>query len=108
MNIIIYGTKKCGETRKAIRFFQERRIEVQFRDLAEKPLAEGELKNLCAGRDPADLVDTGSARYIKKGYAFMEFDAAEEILADNALLVTPIVRIDRKYWVRPVLAELPL
>ena len=39
MNIIIYGTKKCGETRKAIRFFQERRIEVQFRDLAEKPLA---------------------------------------------------------------------
>jgi hypothetical protein len=36
MNIQIIGTKKCNETRKAERFFKERRISFHFRDLSEK------------------------------------------------------------------------
>lgn len=108
MNIIIYGTKKCPDTRKAERFFRERKIPLQIRDIGETPVAEGELKNLVAGRSPSDLVDTGSKQYIKRGLAFMEYDAFDELLADSALLVTPIIRIDRKVFVRPVLDELPL
>jgi arsenate reductase (glutaredoxin) len=108
MNIIIYGTKKCQGTKKAIRFFQERRIEAQFRDLSEKPLTEGELKNLAQGKLPDALVDTGSPRYIKKGLAFMEYDPLEEILTDNSLLMTPVIRLDKKYFVCPVVEDLPL
>jgi Arsenate reductase and related proteins, glutaredoxin family len=108
MNILLYGTKKCADTRKAQRFFRERRIPVQFRDLAEKPLAEGELKNLCAGGSAAGLVDEGSAAYAKRGLAWKEYDPFEELLADNGLLKTPVIRMDRTVFVRPVLDTLPL
>ncbi len=108
MNIIIYGTKKCADTRKAERFFRERKIPVQMRDIGEKPVAEGELKNLVSGRTATDLIDSGSKQYIKRGLAFMEYDAFEELLSDSALLVTPIIRIDRKVFIKPILEELPL
>jgi arsenate reductase len=108
INIILYGTKKCPETRKAQRYFQERKLPVQFRDIGETPVSEGELKNLTSGRDASALIDTGSKRFLKRGFAFMEYDAFEELLADNALMVTPIIRIDRKVYIRPVLEELPV
>ena len=38
MSIQIFGTKKCRETAKAVRFFKERGIAVHFVDIAEKPL----------------------------------------------------------------------
>ena len=36
MNIQIFGTKKCSDTRKAERFFKERGIKYQFIDMKEK------------------------------------------------------------------------
>ncbi|ULQ58743.1 hypothetical protein K7I13_09285 [Brucepastera parasyntrophica] len=66
MNILLYGTKKDNATRAAERFFRERQIPFQFRDLSDKPLSEGELKNICAGRDPSDLIDTDSKSYEKE------------------------------------------
>lgn len=108
MNVILYGTKKCAETRKAERFLKERKVEFQFRDIAEKPLTEGELKSIASGRDSSSLLDTGSKAYIKKGFAFMEFDPLEEILGNPGLLATPIVRIDRKYFIRPSMESLSL
>ena len=38
MNIQIFGTKKCNDTKKAERFFKERRIPYQFINLKEKAL----------------------------------------------------------------------
>ena len=35
MNIQIFGTKKCRDTRKAERFFKERGIKYQFIDMKE-------------------------------------------------------------------------
>ena len=35
MNIQIFGTKKSFDTKKAQRYFKERRIKVQFIDLRE-------------------------------------------------------------------------
>jgi len=105
MNVILYGTKKCQETRKVERFLRERRVPYQFRDVGEKPVTEGELKNLSAGRKAEDLIDEKSAAYARRGLAFMEFDAFEEILADNALMRIPILRVDRKILVRPSATE---
>lgn len=106
MNVMIYGTKKCAETRKVERFFQERRVKAQFRDVGDKPLTEGELRNLAAGHRVADLVDVSSRAYERRGLAHMDYDAAEELLADASLLVTPIVRVDGKSFVRPTAKEL--
>ncbi len=108
MNIILYGTKKCAETRKAERFFRERKIAVQFRDISETPLSPGEVKNLSAGRDALSLIDTGSPSFIKRGLAFMEYDAVEELCNNSRMLLTPVIRLDRAVYIRPVLEDLPL
>ena len=47
MNIQIYGTKKCFDTKKAERYFKERRIPFQRIDLADKGMSRGELQNVC-------------------------------------------------------------
>lgn len=106
MNIMIYGTKKCQETKKVERFFKERRIVTQFRDVSDKPLTEGELRNLASGHSMSDLVDVESKAYASRGLAHMDYDAFEELLSDNSLIVTPVVRVDRKSWIRPTQAEL--
>ena len=44
MNIQIFGTKKSSDTRKAERWFKERRVKAQFIDLNEKGISRGELR----------------------------------------------------------------
>ena len=92
MNIQIIGTKKSNNTKKAIRFFKERNIKYHFMDLNERKISEGELSNILARVSVEDLLDRESLTYKKKGFAYMEFDPLEEILEDNSLLRTPVVR----------------
>ncbi len=92
MNIQIIGTKKSNNTKKAIRFFKERNIKFHFMDLNERKISEGELSNILARVSVDDLLDTESLTYKKKGFAYMEYDPLEEILEDNSLLRTPVVR----------------
>ena len=92
MNIQIIGTKKSNNTKKAIRFFQERNIKFHFMDLNERKISEGELSNILARISVDDLLDTESQSYKKRGFAYMEFDPVEEILEDNNLMRTPVVR----------------
>ena len=40
MNIQVFGTKKCNDTKKAQRFFKERGIKFQFIDMAERKSAK--------------------------------------------------------------------
>ena len=61
-------------------------------DLNERKISEGELSNIL-NRIPADdLIDTESTAYKKRGFAYMEYDPVEEILEDNNLMRTPVVR----------------
>ena len=92
MNIQIFGTKKCNNTKKAQRFFKERGIQIHFRDLTEKGLAQGELDNISRAIDLDELIDTESKQYKKRGMQFMVFNLEEELLEDPLLLKTPIVR----------------
>ena len=46
MNIQIFGTKKCSDTRKAERFFKERGIKYQFIDMKEKGMSKGEFNSV--------------------------------------------------------------
>jgi len=92
MNIQIIGTKSSAESRKAERFFKERRIPFQYRDLKEKGLSQGELNNITRRVDPEDLIDTEGKEYKKRNMEYLVFDPVEEILEDPLLLKTPIVR----------------
>lgn len=106
MNIQIIGTKKCNGTKKAQRFFKERRIDFHFKDLNEKGLSKGELENICRVYDCEELLDKESKHYKKRGLEFMVFNVEEELLTDSLLLKTPIVRngnkatigVEEKIW----------
>lgn len=92
MNIQIFGTKSCNDTKKAERYFKERRIQFHFRDLTEKGLAKGELDNISRVIPIEELIDKEGKQYKKRNMQFMVFNLEEELLADPLLLVTPIVR----------------
>jgi arsenate reductase-like glutaredoxin family protein len=88
----IIGTKKCPETRKALRFCKERTIECQFVDLDERKLSPGEWEHVFRVVDAGALVDTENAYYKKEGYAWRDFEASVELQEHPQLLKTPLVR----------------
>jgi arsenate reductase-like glutaredoxin family protein len=98
MGLQIFGTRKCPETRKAERFFKERKADYQFIDLAEKGISPGELSAIAAAVPGGygALMNLSGERAQKRCLSWMEFDAEEEILADPLLLLTPILRLGRK------------
>ena len=56
MNIQIFGTKKSFDTKKAQRYFKERRIKFQFIDLKEKEMSKGELQSVMRAVGGIDAV----------------------------------------------------
>ena len=46
LNIQIFGTKKCNDTKKAERFFKERGIKYQFVDMKDKGMSKGEFNSV--------------------------------------------------------------
>ena len=96
MNIQIFGRKKSSLTKKAERFFSERRIKFHSVDLDEKPMSRGELeKVISAVGDAQQLVDKESKLY-KSKFAFLQFDVKEELLENQEMLKLPIVRNGNK------------
>lgn len=92
MNIQIFGTKKCQDTRKAERFFKERALKYQFIDLAEKGLSKGELKSVMSSVPLENLIDTNGKQYQKRNLKYLVHNIEEELLSDPLLFKTPIVR----------------
>lgn len=94
MNIQIFGTKKCNDTKKAIRFFKERKISYQFIDLKEKTLSKGELQSVKKAIGLENLINKNSKDYKKLNMDKIRgAETREELLLKNpTLYVTPIVR----------------
>ena len=95
----IFGTKKSADTRKAQRFFTERRVKVHFVDLNERPASLGELRRFAQKFGVGSLIDKGSARYMDLGlqHARMNDDSWLAKLADEPLLLMqPLVRFGQK------------
>lgn len=92
MNIQIFGMKKCQDTRKAERYFKERKISYQFIDLTIKGLSRGELAKIQAVVGLEALIDKAGKEYAKRNLKYMVHDVEEELLAHPLLLKTPIVR----------------
>ena len=95
MNIQIFGTKKCFDTKKAERYFKERKIKFQFIDLNEKGLSKRELESVrIAVGGVKELINEKSKLYESSNIKrIMNNSVKEEILLKNPLLLkTPIVR----------------
>lgn len=59
MNIQIFGTKKCNDTKKTERFFKERGIKYQFIDMKEKGMSKGEQDVPLVRRQKSGLMQMG-------------------------------------------------
>lgn len=95
MNIQIFGTKKSQDSKKAERFFKERRIKFQMVDMKEKGLSKGELQSVVSAVGGIDkLIDENckdqDALNLVKYIA--EEDRLDKILETQQILKMPIVR----------------
>lgn len=94
MNIQIFGVKKCFDTRKAERYFKERRIKYQLINLEEKPMSKGELKSVAAAVGLSELIDKDARAYKEINMdRIVNASVKEELLLGNpGLFKTPVVR----------------
>jgi arsenate reductase-like glutaredoxin family protein len=95
MNIQIFGTKKCNNTKKAQRFFKERGIKFQFIDLKEKDMSKGEFRSVCQAIGGIDAIIDENAKD-KDTLALIKYiaseDKEEKIIENSQIMKTPIVR----------------
>lgn len=63
MNIQIFSVKKCFETKKAERYFKERKIKYQFIDLHKYGLSKGEFQSVKAAVGLANLINCEAKEY---------------------------------------------
>ena len=96
MNIQIFGTSKCFDTKKAERYFKERRIKFQSIDLVKKGISPGELKSVKQAVGLAALINQSNSDAALLNYLAYEEDKVEKLLENPRLLNTPIVRNGRQ------------
>ena len=95
MEVQIFGIRKSPDTRKALRFFAERRVKTHFVDLLERPASPGELKRFAQKFGAEALVDRQSRRFLDLGLgaARLSEDRWIEKLAEEPLVLRmPLVR----------------
>ena len=95
MEVQVFGTKKSAETRKALRFFAERRIKTHFVDLNERSASLGELNRFVQKFGLDRLIDRDSKRFAQLGLAHARLSDQrwlEKLVDEPLLLRTPLVR----------------
>jgi arsenate reductase (glutaredoxin) len=95
MEVQIFGIRKNPETRKALRFFAERRIKTHFVDLQERAASPGELRRFAQKFGVEALIDRGARRFsdLGLGAARLGEERWLEKLAEEPLLLRmPLVR----------------
>lgn len=92
MNIQIFGTSKSFDTKKAERWFRERRIRFQSVDVKRYGLSRGELKSVCQAVGLEVMVDPKHPDAPLISYLASEQAKLDKLFEDPSLLNVPIVR----------------
>ena len=93
VNIQIFGSKKNNDSKKAERWFKERRIKYQYIDLLTKGLSLGEYRSVKAAVGFEALVNTQCDEYEDLGLHYVPPQAVDQRIADcPAVFNAPIVR----------------
>ena len=102
MNIQIFGSKKCNDTKKAQRFFKERGIKFQFIDMKEKGMSKGEFNSVAQFNGGIENMidwngkDQDTLALIKY---IAEEDRLEKILENPQVIKTPVVRNGKQFTI---------
>ncbi len=92
MNIQIYGKSKCFDTKKAERYFKERRVKFQSVDLLRYGMSPRELESVKRAVGLDAMIDEKAEGAEVLRYLAYEGDKLEKLQEDPRLLRTPIVR----------------
>lgn len=94
MNIQIFGRKKCFDSKKAERYFKERKIKFQYIDLDIKGISKGELNSIKKNISINDLINKNAKEFKSLNLnKIRSLEMKEEILLKNPkLFKSPIVR----------------
>lgn len=99
MNIQIFGTKKCFDTKKAERWFKERGIKFQMIDMKEKGMSAGEFSSVKQAVGGIDAMINEKASD-KQTLTLMKYlsdaDREEKLMENQNLIRTPVVRNGKK------------
>lgn len=95
MNVQIFGSNKCFDSKKAMRYFLERGIKYQFIDMNEKGMSKGEYNSVKQAVGGLEVMldekskDKNTLALIKY---LSEEDKDNKVLENQKILKTPIVR----------------
>jgi arsenate reductase-like glutaredoxin family protein len=95
VEVQIFGNKKNADTRKALRFFAERRVKTHFVDFAERAASLGGLKRFAQRFGVSALIDRESKRYQELGLAHSNYTDErwlEKLSEEPLLLKMPLAR----------------
>ena len=99
MNIQIFGTKKCNDTKKTQRFFKERGIKFQFIDMKEKGMSKGEFNSVAQVNGGLDNMINWDGKD-KDLLALIKYiadeDKLDKVLENPQVIKTPVVRNGRQ------------
>ncbi len=96
MNIQIFGKAKCFDTKKAERYFKERRIKYQFVDIIKFGMSRGELNSVKNAVGLEAMVDTADQDYPIYQYLASNEAKLDKLYEEPYLIKTPIVRNGKK------------
>ncbi len=92
MNIQIFAASKCFDSKKAQRWFKERRIKFQLIDMNKFGISRGELTSVKSAVGLEALIKAEHPDAPLLQYLAYDQDKFEKLLENPALIRTPIVR----------------
>ena len=96
MNVQIFGKSKCFDTKKAERYFKERRVKCQRIDIMDVGMSRGELGSVKSAVGLDAMIDTSAAGAEILAYLAYDSDRLEKLFENPAFIKTPIVRNGKK------------
>ncbi len=96
MNIQIFGKSKCFDTKKAERYFKERRIKYQFVDVVKFGMSRGELASVKNAVGLEAMIDENDQDYPLIQYLASDVARLEKLYEEPYLIKTPVVRNGRQ------------
>jgi len=97
--IKVYGIKTCGSVRKALKFFKDNEIDVEFVDIRKNPQDCKTIDRWLKDVDIDTLFNSKGTKYRQLGLKELNLDAdgkKEWLCKENMLLKRPIIEFDGK------------
>jgi len=104
MEVQVFGVRKSADTRRALRFFAERRVKTHFVDLTVRAASPGELRRFVQRFGVEALLDRDGRRFQDLGLRAARYSDArwlERLAQEPMLLRMPLVRSGQRLTVGP-------